>query len=168
MRQIIAFAVLALVIGTLAPKYLMNAAAPQANLTAASQPAAKPAAGGTRSVTLFSDRTGHYATEAMVGAQRVSFLVDTGATAVTLRESDAARLGIFPREADYKIKVSTANGTVTAARAWLSRIDIGDITVHDIDAIVMPDRALGTNLLGMSFLSRVQLQQQNGKLVIEQ
>jgi aspartyl protease family protein len=167
MRQILIFAALALAIGVAVPKLFLNQPAPVA-VNVATQQNSNRSASGVRSVTLFSNRGGHYQTDAMIGSQRISFLVDTGATMVTLRESDAARLGIRPQASDYNLRVGTANGTARAARAWVSRIDVGDITVHDVTVTVMPDSALGTNLLGMSFLSRVRIDQQNGKLVMEQ
>ena len=76
---------------------------------------------------------------------------------------------IFPRPADYTARVSTANGTIKAAPATLGRIQIGDITVFDVPALVLPDEALGQNLLGVSFLSRLKrYEYTNGRMVLEQ
>src|SRR5262245_57819881 len=60
----------------------------------------------SRSVVIKSEG-GHFATDAMVDGRRVDFLVDTGASLIALRESEAARLGYFPRTHDYTIKVET-------------------------------------------------------------
>ena len=55
------------------------------------------------------------------------------------------------------------------ARAKLDRIEIGGITVYDVQALVLPDDALGVNLLGVSFLSRLKrYEYANGRLVLEQ
>ena len=71
---------------------------------------------------------------------------------------DADRAGHFKVE-----------GTIKAARANLSRIDVGGIAVHDVAALVLPDEALGQNLLGVSFLSRLRrYEYANGRLVLEQ
>src|SRR5262245_16254141 len=87
-------------------------------------------------------RNGHYATEALVDGHEVDFIVDTGATVVTLRESDAADLGYRPYEQDYKVKITTANGEGRGAFVRLSRVEVGDITVHDVSALVLHDDAL--------------------------
>jgi aspartyl protease family protein len=86
-----------------------------------------------------------------------------------VRESDAAQIGIRPQRADYTAVVSTANGKVKAAPAKLERVELGGITVFDVPALVMPDDALGVNLLGTSFLSRLKrYEYANGRLVLEQ
>ena len=97
---------------------------------------------------------GHFWTEARVDGRRMDFVVDTGASAIALRESDAARLGIHPTARDYTVKVNTANGVSRAAPVELRMVEIGNIVVRDVAALVHPDKALGVNLLGMSFLSQ--------------
>ena len=87
---------------------------------------------------------------------------------IALRESDARKVGIYPRAADYTVKVSTANGMTKAAWADLRTVEVGDILVRNVRALVQPDAALGVNLLGMSFLSRVRWTHERGKLVLEQ
>jgi aspartyl protease family protein len=65
--------------------------------------------------------------------------------------------------------VRTANGTVRGAPTRLDRVEIGDVVVRDVAALVLPDRALSNNLLGMSFLSRLRhFEYSDGKLVLEQ
>ena len=100
--------------------------------------------------------------------RRLAFMVDTGASQIALRESDAARLGFHPTPRDYSIKISTANGVGRAARVQLGMIEVGNIIVRDLPALISPDDALGVNLLGMSFLSRVRWSHERGKLIIEQ
>ena len=98
----------------------------------------------------------------------ISFIVDTGASHITLRESDAARLGYHPRDRDYVITIRTANGEGRAAPIDLRVVEIEDITVHDVRALVVPDDALSVNLLGMTFLSRIKWTHESGQLVLEQ
>ena len=95
-------------------------------------------------------------------------MVDTGASPIALRESSAAKLGIHPSARDYTAKMQTANGVGKAARVQLNRVEVNGITVRDVEALVMPDEALSTNLLGMSFLSRVKWSHDRGRLVLEQ
>jgi aspartyl protease family protein len=123
---------------------------------------------GGRSVRLESDAHGHFRVDARVDGRSVDFLVDTGASAVVIRESDAARLGIFPRPSEYIGRTQTANGVAKYAPARLNRVEVNGITVHDVDAAVMADDALKTNLLGMTFLSRVKFSHDHGRLVLEQ
>ena len=87
---------------------------------------------------------------------------------MALRESSAAKLGIHPRPSDYIGRSTTANGVAKHAPVKLDRVEINGITVYDVEAAVMPDSALDTNLLGMTFLSRVKFSQANGRLVLEQ
>ena len=95
-------------------------------------------------------------------------MVDTGASTIALRESDAARLGIHPAERDYRHSVSTANGVVRAASTELNRVDVGGVTVRNVTALILPDEALSQNLLGMTFLSKLRWEQKNGRLTLEQ
>ena len=96
-------------------------------------------------------------------------MVDTGASVVALNETAAARFGLRPSPGEYKATVSTANGTVKAARARLAMVDLGGIIVRDVDAMVLPDEALSENLLGLSFLSKLKrFEYANGQMVLEQ
>jgi aspartyl protease family protein len=98
----------------------------------------------------------------------LEFVVDTGASQIALRASDAAMLGIHPTQRDYSIKVATANGVTRAALVQLRMVEIGNVVVRDVPALVHAEGALGVNLLGMSFLSRVRFTHERGKLIIEQ
>jgi len=119
-------------------------------------------------VTLRSDARGHFQVDARVDGRPVDFMVDTGASVIALRESSAARLGIRPSQRDYTARASTANGVTAAAPVMLNRVEIAGITVRDVRAFVMPDEGLSTNLLGMSFLSKVKWTHDRGRLILEQ
>jgi aspartyl protease family protein len=122
-----------------------------------------------RTLTLESGRGGHFETEARISGRTLNFLVDTGASLVILRQSDAARIGIRPMHSDFTATVSTANGKTKAAPAKLERVEFGGITVYDVTALVMPDEALSSNLLGMSLLSKLKRYEvANGRLLLEQ
>jgi aspartyl protease family protein len=142
---------------------------PAAPSAMAAQPVAAPTnSSNSRSVTLSRGNGGHFWTDARVDGRRLELLVDTGAFQIALRASDAARLGIHPTSRDYSIKVSTANGVTRAAPVQLRMVEIGNIVVRDVAAHVLADEALGMNLLGMSFLSRVRFTHDRGKLILEQ
>jgi aspartyl protease family protein len=95
-------------------------------------------------------------------------MVDTGASFIALRASEADRLGYHPAPRDYTLRMSTANGEGRAAPIEIGMLEVDGIIVHDIKAIVVADNALGMNLLGMTFLSRVRWTHDRGRLVLEQ
>lgn len=123
----------------------------------------------SRSVSLARDGRGHFQADARVEGRNISFMVDTGASVIALNETSAARIGVRPSRGDFNSTVSTANGSVKAARARLASVDIGGVVVRDVDALVLPDTALSENLLGMAYLSRLKrFEYANGRLVLEQ
>ena len=124
---------------------------------------------GLRSLSIPPDGRGHFQTEGRIDGQRIGFMVDTGASMIALNESSAARFGLRPSRGDYNATVTTANGTIKAARTRLAMVDIGGLVVRDVDAMVLPDEALSENLLGLSFLSKLKrFEYANGKMVLEQ
>ncbi len=124
---------------------------------------------GLRSLNIPRDPRGHFQTDGRVDGQRITFMVDTGASVVALNESSAARFGLRPSPGQYTANVSTANGTVKAARTRIEMLDVGGLIVRDVDAMVLPDEALSENLLGLSFLSRLKrFEYANGQMVLEQ
>ena len=132
-------------------------------------PAQTVAQASGRSLDIPRDARGHFQTDGRIEGQRISFMIDTGASLVALNEKSAARFGLRPSRSDYNAIVSTANGTIKAARTRLAMIELGGLVVRDVDAMVLPDAALSENLLGMSFLSKLKrFELANGKMVLEQ
>jgi aspartyl protease family protein len=124
---------------------------------------------GSRSLSLAADSRGHFLTEAMVNGQRVTVMVDTGASVVAINESSAAHFGLYPSRGEFTANVTTANGTIKGARTRLAMVDVGGLVVRDVDALVLPDEALSENLLGLSFLSRLKrFEYSNGQMVLQQ
>ena len=172
MRQILFFAIAAMVLAGVMPRVMGSVGnRPVADVQQAakrSEPASQTSA-NYRTVTVLGDRLGHFQVEGAVDGRRIDFMVDTGASLVALRERDAARLGIFPAARDYTGRSSTANGIVKVAPVRLSSLEVNGIRVYDVQAVVIPDQSLNVNLLGMSFLSRVRrFEMANGRLVMEQ
>jgi len=172
MRNVLVFAVAVMILGAYAARFADREIAPVPARAAAVQRVAAPQPEPLRSghsLMLDADRQGHFRTEARIDGRRLDFMVDTGASLVILRESSAAEVGIRPMPADYTATVSTANGKIKAAPAKLDRIELGDITVFDVKALVLPDEALAQNLLGVSFLSKLsRYEYANGRMVLEQ
>lgn len=98
---------------------------------------------------------GHFAADASVNGAPVRFLVDTGASVVTLTQSDARRAGIKTRDLDYRLMFQTANGKARGAPVILEEIAVGSIVKYDVPAAVMHS-GLETSLLGVSFLRRLE------------
>jgi aspartyl protease family protein len=168
MRNIFIIAIAVLLLGSYAARFADRAVTQATPRAAAVEPEAQPVSYG-RTLTLDSDRQGHFRVEASIDGARLDFMVDTGASLVVLRASDAAAVGIRPLPVDYTATVSTANGKIKAAPAKLDRIELGGITVYDVPALVLPDAALAQNLLGVSFLSRLKrYEYADGRMVLEQ
>jgi aspartyl protease family protein len=174
MRSIITFAALALVAGMIVPRYAAQYESSHpapGNLMVARQTANPPAqsSAGTGSVIVPRDQFGHFRTEGRIDGRPIAFLIDTGATIIALTADDAAALGIHPGISEYTVMLKTANGIARAAPTTLDMVEVGDVMVRDVPAVVMPDGALSENLLGMSFLSRLRhFEYSEGKMVLEQ
>jgi aspartyl protease family protein len=153
-------------IGVMSVRYLDRTSHAPVVSAAAVQVAAPPA--NSRSLVLRASDGGHFAVEARVDGRRIPFMIDTGASQVTIRETDAARLGFHPKDRDYAVRINTANGVGRAAQVDLRMLELGDIIVRDLPALIVPDNMLGVNLLGMTFLSRVRWSHERGKLMLEQ
>jgi aspartyl protease family protein len=171
MRNIMITAAILAGLGTfmaqMAQKIVPVSATPSIRRTAV--PAVPLEQAGLRSLNIPHDSRGHFLTEGRIDGQRIGFMVDTGASLVALNETSAARFGLRPMPAEYNLMVSTANGTIKAARTHLDVIEVGDLIVHDVDAMVLPDEALSENLLGLSFLSKLRrFEYANGQMVLEQ
>jgi aspartyl protease family protein len=172
MRTVVTFAALALAASVIVPKYAtqMHAGTPAPTAMAANARTSTAfSSSDSREVVIPAGPNGHFLVEASVDGRHMNFLVDTGASMIALTERDAAMLGIHPAESDYVAQVRTANGTVRAAPVELDMVEIDDIVLHNVSAIVLPEGALSDNLLGLSFLQRLhRFEYADGKLVLEQ
>jgi len=125
---------------------------------------AAPAAAKS-SVTLSADARGHFVTTGSINGGRVRFLVDTGATFVSLPAPEAQRLGIDYLKGD-RARLQTANGVVTAYRVKLDSVTVGEVSLNGIDAVVSESSAMGMTLLGMSFLNRMEMKRDGPNLTL--
>jgi aspartyl protease family protein len=166
MFRILVFAGMMMLGSVMAAQFADQAGQRSASTAKAQPQASQPMNAGT--MVIRPDAGGHFQVEARVDGRRLDFMVDTGASQITLREQDAAMLGIHPTPSDYTVKISTANGIGRAARVELGMVEVGDIMVRNIPALIVPDEALSVNLLGMSFLSRVRWSHEGGNFILEQ
>jgi len=119
---------------------------------------------GRESVTLAADPRGHFFADGAVNGVQVRFVVDTGATLVSLPRRDAERLGIDWRSGKPATS-RTANGIASVYLVKLDVVRIGGIELRNVDALVHEGAGLDQALLGMSFLNRVQMQR-DGQMMI--
>ncbi len=108
---------------------------------------------------------GHYFALGQINGQSVQFVLDTGATFVTLGAPEATRLGINYESAQV-FPMATANGMSYGWRIRLQMVKIGDVTLYDVPASVVPT-ATPVVLLGNSFLSHFQMTQANGQMILQ-
>ncbi len=128
----------------------------------ASVGAAAPS-GGDR-VALSADARGHFFAQGSINQRPVQFMVDTGASVVTIGQSEAERLGLKYR-AGPPVLMGTANGT---AQGWALKLDslrLGDVTVYAVDAVVTPG-AMPAVLLGNSVLNRFSMQREGSQMLL--
>jgi aspartyl protease family protein len=111
---------------------------------------------GRQNITLAADARGHFVTMGSINGGSVRFLVDTGATFVSLPAAEARRLGINYLQGP-RGQLQTANGPAAAYRVKLDSVRVGDIEANNVDAVVTENDAMGVTLLGMSFLNRMEM-----------
>ncbi|AHK42925.1 TIGR02281 family clan AA aspartic protease [Ensifer sp. T173] len=150
-------AIAALVIPDLASSYLSNAETAATDKPAVnnSLPATTAKYASGKGVVLEADRSGHFFGAFRINGRTERGMVDTGASTIAINVSTARRLGLSAGALTFNARVRTANGDVDAARAKLTRVEIGGISLRDVDALVLPDKALAGMLVGMSFLGRL-------------
>lgn len=126
------------------------------------------AAAGTRpKVSLTADSRGHFAAAGSLNGYPMSFLVDTGATAIAIGASDAKRLGLDYKKSGQSVPVGTAGGVVPAWRVTFNMVKVGSITLHHVDGLVV-ESGLNMPLLGMSFLNRMEMKRDGGVMTLTQ
>jgi aspartyl protease family protein len=125
-----------------------------AKVTETGAPAAPAGETGWHRVEIAAGPDGHFVLDAAVEGVPVTFLVDSGATAVVLSSDAARRLGLVGGRLRFTHKVTTANGVVRAAPVRLRELRIGQLALRDVEAAVL-ETPLQTSLLGMSFLRRL-------------
>lgn len=120
---------------------------------------------GLRTVSLRQDKMGHYVVGGKINAHAVEFLVDTGATTISVPQHIADRLSL--KKGPSRL-YSTANGSIRIRETVLDAVQIGNITVHNVRAGINPHTPDNKVLLGMSFLKNLELQQKDGILTLTQ
>nr|WP_254443046.1 MULTISPECIES: retropepsin-like aspartic protease [unclassified Marinobacterium] len=118
-------------------------------------------ANGTDQVRLIADQKGQYRAPGTINGYPVSFVVDTGATYVSLSDALANELSL-PRQG--KSFAITANGRVPVDLTQLEEVSLGGLSMGNVPAMIVPELDSQIVLLGMSFLKHLDLVQSDGKL----
>ena len=150
MEKVLVFAGIAMIAAATVPAYLDR------QLTSVEIPPTATGEADRRQVVSWRDAGGHHHFNASMNGTNVRVLVDTGATIVAIDRATARRIGIRERDHRGTMRLSTANGTVTAPRVSIRSIRLDGIEVRDVTAAVMENGQLGGALLGMSFLKRLK------------
>ena len=116
-------------------------------------------------VRLLSNGQGHFVADGAINGRGVRFMLDTGATDVAIPESLARDLGLQP---GAPVMLSTANGRTQGYRTRLDNLQLGDIQLRDVRALVVPGLDGAQVLLGMSALKQLEFTQRGGTLLLRQ
>jgi aspartyl protease family protein len=109
-----------------------------------------------RDVEVVRGHGGDFAVGAHINGSKVPMVLDTGATSVVLTQEAARAAGLPIEVLDYSVNVDTANGRTRAAPVTLDRLAVGSLTERAVPALVVQPGQLKANLLGMSFLNRLE------------
>lgn len=120
---------------------------------------------GTREVVLKSSTHGHYVASGKINGAPVVFIVDTGASYVSIPEKIANKLKL---KKGVRYRTSTAAGQVSVYATELTEVSIGDISLQNVAASINPHNPDDEVLLGMSFLRRLEVSHKDGELTIRQ
>jgi aspartyl protease family protein len=123
-------------------------------------------AGSSQRATIVADAKGHFFTTATINGVSVPFMVDTGATMVTISSSHAKSAGIDYTSGERGM-MQTANGVTVAYRIKLDSVRLGDITLNNVDGVVLENQQLGKfGLLGLSFLNRTEMRREGDSMTL--
>ena len=117
-------------------------------------------------VTLPRSSNGHFYARGAINGYSAEFMVDTGATSVAMNLNHARQFGIDLSNSPVSA-ASTAGGMVKTYLVDLRRVSVGAITIHNVAATVVDGDFPVNILLGNSFLSKVDMSEQSGALVLK-
>ena len=109
-----------------------------------------------REVQIGRGHGGQFGVQASINGVMTSMVIDTGASSVVLTYETAKAAGLPLELLDYDVDLETASGHTKGARLTLDRLAIGKLVEHSVPALVVPQGQLKSNLLGMSFLDRLE------------
>ena len=120
---------------------------------------------GQQQIMLQRNKYGHYVASGMINQQPVVFMLDTGATDISIPEKVAKRLGLQRGRA---VTYQTANGPAINYATKLDNVSLGPITLYNLPASINPNVNHEDILLGMSFLKHLEFSQKGNTLTLTQ
>lgn len=120
---------------------------------------------GVREVILERNRKGHYVTSGFINNQPVTFMLDTGATDISIPAGLADQLGL---QRGALIYFQTANGPAAGYSTRLDSVAIGNIELRNVRASINPNVKDLDILLGMTFLKHLEFTQRGNTLTLRQ
>jgi aspartyl protease family protein len=130
-----------------------------------SQPEMSLNSSGKAEVVLKQNRQGHYVTQGNINEASVTFLLDTGATQVSIPAHIADKLQL---ESYGSYSVQTANGKVTVYKTKIDQLSIGNLFLYNVAAHINPAMKNDEILLGMSALKQLDFQQTGKQLILRE
>jgi aspartyl protease family protein len=125
-------------------------------------------AGGKGQVTLYAGGGAHFFADGYINDAPVKFMVDTGATVIAINSQVATRAGIDYKRTGKQEIVSTASGMARSYAVKIAKVQVGEITLHNVDASVIEGNFPQQPLLGMSFLGQLDMKREGDKLELRQ
>lgn len=122
-------------------------------------------ADGVREVVLQRNRQGHYVSSGYINDKRVTFMLDTGASDISIPLPIADELGL---QRGVQIRYQTANGPAWGYSTVLDSVAIGNIELNDVRASINPNVNDLDILLGMTFLKHLEFTQRGDTLTLRQ
>ncbi|MES2677110.1 MAG: TIGR02281 family clan AA aspartic protease [Pseudomonadota bacterium] len=98
---------------------------------------------------------GHFYLDMKINSKPIRFMIDTGASDITLSKSDAKKVGIDLNNLSTFRKYQTANGSIISGLAVVDEMEAAGIKFNNV-TVSINNNDMGTSLLGMSFLSRFE------------
>lgn len=117
---------------------------------------------------LVPDNTGMYHVSGNINGNPVDFLVDTGATLIAMNEAEGRKLGFDLNKDGVPIRFETASGRGFGRLVKLDKVQVGQIVVHNVEAVIASGLHPRRMLLGMSFLKRIHMQRDGSLMVLTQ
>ncbi|WP_332775916.1 retropepsin-like aspartic protease family protein [Polaromonas sp.] len=159
------------VVSTAGDQAVVELAGKRQTLRVGDAPVSVGAGGGTgtqtgqgNKIVLTAGSGGHFMTQGQINGRAAQFLVDTGATSVSMTVADAERMGV-DYKSGHRVQLSTANGVVLGWQTMLGSVRVGDVEVFNVAAVVAA-RDMPFILLGNSFLTRFQMSRTNDELIL--
>ena len=121
--------------------------------------------GDVRRIVLSQTSGGHFSGNGTINGKVMRFVVDTGATYVTLGAADADRMGVNYKSGK-RVPMQTANGISVGWTVKLGSVRVGSVQIHEVDAVVTPNN-MGFILLGNSFLNRFAMTRNGEQMILD-